>query len=720
MKKWSAMFQTASLRGVVPSEAIRGGIVSAVPAIAAVLLSDPQLCWSAIAAFWTCFGDPGGSRNKRLAFGLAFGWIAAIGSAVASWTGNWPITALGLAAFAGFAGGLANIYGSNVGRYATLAITAFTISLVSPVSDISAAVSHGLYFLYGNLWALAFGVVFWPVDPTSATRRSLQHCWEDLATVARQLAKQLVGLDPVRNMTGSWRTGIRRHLENVRVAMSPAAKMRMGKARLIFAQQKGQLDSLEQVLAGLAALDDLVARWTRLSSRQDWRTACLSVCLEQLAYLFENLTLDNGPNQIEPRHQRALQVQRYRLSIDRFEQACQLDQVSHELHAEAVAIVVVLRNVGDAAGKSVRYEALEMPNDTPPRLHEAGNVVWKVLARAVTHLTFESAWFFHALRLGLVCVISVCLVQHLHPAYGYWLILTALFLTQPKLAMTLTYSVQRVAGTLLGVVLAVVIGELVHSPLLLGIAVLPLAVGTLAGRSVSYWTYTLFLTSHFVIVAQLGQPHVPEFGLAYARLLNSAAGAAIAVAVSMLIRPRIEGHRLAIAMADAMRADAAYLAAAIRVASGEEASSVDLPTLRRTACVAIDAVEESTREMLIEPNAELRQAAIARRVVAALRRATSAGAMLEVFTSMGSKTVSHAQLQVFAEFVEVEMSHCAQIVQNVSTDIGIHAAPYSLMREPSLSPPLQRAVQRIAEEIEAVRSRVKRSASPKQPNAIVP
>lgn len=143
----------------------------------------------------------------------------------------------------------------------------------------------------------------------------------------------------------------------------------------------------------------------------------------------------------------------------------------------------------------------------------------------------------HGLRVGLAAAISVGIVQYCALDHGYWMTLTIFFIMQPKFSGTLKTSFERVAGTLLGSLVAAALGVLIHSPLLLAALILPLSIGTLAGKSISYRAYILFLTPHFILVAELGQPSASELGLSALRVFNSIGGALLAVGISLLIYP---------------------------------------------------------------------------------------------------------------------------------------------------------------------------------------
>ncbi|NPT56915.1 hypothetical protein [Paraburkholderia elongata] len=167
---------SGTLRHMPLGDALRGGIVCATPAVLAAVPHTPLLSWSAIAAFWTCFCDPGGSRRTRLRFALAFGAAGAVASGLGAWVGAWATLALVLAALTGFVGAFAGVKGSKVGLCALLVATDFALSVAFPAGDLSHAVAYGAYFLYGNLWAVAFAILLWHTDPLSPARRAVAVC----------------------------------------------------------------------------------------------------------------------------------------------------------------------------------------------------------------------------------------------------------------------------------------------------------------------------------------------------------------------------------------------------------------------------------------------------------------------------------------------------------------------------------------------------------------
>lgn len=67
-------------------------------------------------------------------------------------------------------------------------------------------------------------------------------------------------------------------------------------------------------------------------------------------------------------------------------------------------------------------------------------------------LNLESGVFRHAVRLSLVVAAACTIVEALNLNLGYWILLTALFVCQPNYTATKSRVYQRIAGTVLGVI----------------------------------------------------------------------------------------------------------------------------------------------------------------------------------------------------------------------------------------------------------------------------
>ncbi|WP_429551055.1 FUSC family protein [Paraburkholderia sp. MM5477-R1] len=703
------------------TDALRGGIICTVPALLAAILHAPLLSWSAIAAFWTCFADPGGRRPTRLAFALSFGLAGALASGVASWSAEWPPVVVVLAAMVGFAGAFTRVGGSRIGLAALLVATAFGVSTAFPGHDFVHATGYAAYFLYGNLWAIGFGVLLWRGDPYAPVRRGVAACFAEMADLAFQLS-QCTG---TRCADEAWsadlhdviRARVRARLEAVG-DMLTVVSHRRASAPACTSQAIELASAAEQVFVALVALDHLLALDAPLAMPRQAREL-VSMMLAETAEVVKQIALCCKSASPALRSELAQLLVRFDTAIERLEACVAGPFAVPQQRFNVAALATVASRARSAVGRAQALLRASGADGSAVTLTEDNEQSsWRSFGRQLSaNLNADSGWCRYALRVALASATSVCLVLHFRPDHGYWLILTTFFTMQPNFASTLKISAHRVGGTVMGATLAAALGFFIHSPLWLAILVFPLSVGTLAGRAVNYIVYTLFLTPHFILVAELGQPGGSELTLALMRMANSVAGAALGVAISLLVWPHWERHRIAHVVATAIETSARYVTQALRAVPAGADSDVPLARLRRQACIATDQMEASMGRMRIEPKAGVRWDMDDKTVVAALRRTIGAATLLELSVDPAGLSSSAQTMGAFAEWVDDEMAWSAALLrgERSATDNSGKRGPPPLLDE-LITLSMRHALQRISSAVETLREIAERDGRSSKAN----
>jgi hypothetical protein len=574
------------LRYLPLADALRGGLICAVPAVAAAKLHMPLLCWSAIAAFWTCLADESNRpAAARLVSGLSFGVLGAVASACAIATHALPVLSIAIVGAVSYACAWSRTRGAASGLRGILTATACAVAACFPVQGVSSGAQYGLFYFGGCLWAAIAGVGLWQTDDGARSRMATLAFLHTMATFVDRLARAARG-DHAQLERG--RAMLRTRLDAM-IAVSASSR---GDLPPICRKWFGDA---ERAMALLAGVESRLAAADAGERRE--AAAVLAPVLSQLAGLVEARAklADRASSEAAEalEHDRAALLDALEVGIAQFEKAHDGEQGLTWLRACETLIgrfcELLLRTASERALPSgvKRDAAAEVKRQPGARLSalRAAIVSRNVCGR-------------YASRLGVAAMVAVALARISGVQQGYWLALTTMFILQPTLSQTVKLSGLRIGGTLLGAVLASALSLLVHNPLLLALAIVPLATGTLAARSVSYVSYILFLTSHFILVAHLGTPIGPSWMLAALRLGNSVAGVLVGVAVSLCAWPDRERHRIGEAAYNAMSATAAYLRAigamgadGADAVQGRRGGGESLTTLRRRACLAIDTLE---------------------------------------------------------------------------------------------------------------------------------
>ena len=209
-------------------------------------------------------------------------------------------------------------------------------------------------------------------------------------------------------------------------------------------------------------------------------------------------------------------------------------------------------------------------------------------------LHYASPLFRFALRMALVMLLVVGAIGFLPKgSYGYWIPITLIVISRPSFGMTLKRNMERVAGTLLGLVLGWGLLWLgLEAALLLGIAVLSIFVfyGFLLIR---YWVSAMAITLAVVLCLSLYQGGQQQ--ILAERLLFTLLGCAVGLLATFVFPVR---HALALklALGQALLANRKYLAVQM-----EKLGLVEVKLARKQAYLALSVLNEAALWAAKEP-----------------------------------------------------------------------------------------------------------------------
>lgn len=276
----------------------------------------------------------------------------------------------------------------------------------------------------------------------------------------------------------------------------------------------------------------------------------------------------------------------------RYQSAAPAEHLLRSLDAllrNMAAIQALLEN--DHAPTTLDGEDGALQNPGPQSLREA----WE---RITIQLSSRSSRFRHAVRLSLALMAGFGVLRLVHPQHGYWILLTTLLVCQPSYGATLSRMLQRVSGTVIGVVIGWATLRLLPA------APWPLLLIVLSGVvffAARLRRYTLATASITVFVVLCFNQAGNGYEVMWPRLLDTLIGAAIAALAIYLILPDWQGRQLDQVLSNTLRNDARYLQQII--AQYVHGKRDDLPyrIARREAHNADAALSGMLANMLREP-----------------------------------------------------------------------------------------------------------------------
>ncbi|WPC04842.1 YccS family putative transporter [Pseudomonas benzenivorans] len=230
-----------------------------------------------------------------------------------------------------------------------------------------------------------------------------------------------------------------------------------------------------------------------------------------------------------------------------------------------------------------------------------------VVERLRLQLTPTSLLFRHALRLAIALAAGYGLLHWVHPAQGYWILLTTVFVCQPNYGATRRKLVQRIAGTVLGLVLGWALFDLFPSTLMQAFFAVAAGVAFFATRSSRYTLATAAITLMVLFCFnQVGD----GYGLIVPRLVDTLLGSLIAGLAVFLILPDWQGRRLERMLANTLSCNSSYLRQIIRQYASGKRDDLAYRLARRNAHNADAALSSTLGNMLMEPGHFRKQADI--------------------------------------------------------------------------------------------------------------
>lgn len=585
------------------------------PFYLAIWLGRHEFAWMALGGWLGTLVDPGGLRSTRAKTTSAFAIFggAALGFSESLAQSAWLAT-LGLTLVA-FPASLLRSLGAvwaSAGTMVTIVVA------IGSAQGGSAPLLDGACFALGAGFATLLSSVIWPIWTHLPLRRAEANVFEALSRYAAEIEACLEAGVP--DGDPRWIELARVHHRRIRGAIEEARRLALGGR----ARRAGEtrIGSNLRILLGLAEAQFPLLVTLKEASELEGAPSVRQGILRRLQRLAER-NLDTATTLRTPSlraHDSTPTVPPPGSAADKSSSIAALLEHLDDASRAAQALTSAL---------DARADAEPMPASRRQKTLRDRLRSWRselsVLRDACSP---RSTFFHHGLRVALTVGVA-SLVGHRVSVYPHWVTVTALAVLQPYSGATSAKAAQRVLGTVLGSIAAVVITLLLHSPVALAIAMFPLSVAAVATHRRNYRLFTFFLTPVFVLLAERFQGN---WWVAAARASDAAIGGAIAFVAAVFIFPSRERTRLPELLARMLDALANYTVAVLEEAANRhtEAAETRIMNARRDAGVALGEAENSLERLLTEPRHDTPAGEYALQLITYARRA--AGALTTIDT----------------------------------------------------------------------------------------
>ncbi|MGA8259735.1 MAG: FUSC family protein [Arenicellales bacterium] len=573
--------------------ALRGTAAAAAPSLIFTAAGNPAgAMFATIAVLNLSIADAGGPYRQRLTVMTAIALIVPLILLAGMQTQAVWWLAVAAMFLVAMLGGLARLFGSAGTAIGLISSIVFLIATEVPGSWAQSLQFAGCYFA-GAAWTIVVVMVIWRVHPFRRIRYELGECFLKLAGEFRLLRRYCdAPADASESGLAAAQSRVREALGQVRQSIGEAV-LAMESVPPFVSDLVVLLRAAARTNAAAASLGGALglSGSTHLPGavRQDLRDLLAgfeSECLEVAAAVLDQGTPKPAPGEDGRQPDPLPRIELATGDDPALEEAeTFVNIVTRQL---AGARRVVERMAGRATGTGI------LPPLYGPSFPGGG------LSSLRANLTFQSIVFRHAVRVAAATAIGLAAELWWRLPHGVWAPLTVLIVLQPHLGATVNKALHRTGGTIAGALVAAVLVYLFPGGIGMQAAILACLFLTLLFFRRRYWIAVVFLTP--MIILLLTQQVANPWAEITERIVNTLAGAALALVAGYLLWPSWEYRRLPEQTASSLDAADRYLSAVLGAAARGTEPDWPLARIRSGAELAAGNARASLDRLLTEPH----------------------------------------------------------------------------------------------------------------------
>jgi uncharacterized membrane protein YccC len=547
------------------------------------------------------------------------------------------------------------IYGTRAGAVGTLALVVMLLNM-SPLRQHQNFLTDALLTAGGGLWYFIFSISLYRLQPYRLVEQALGENVLQIADYIRARAafyKVGADIDASFNRVMQEQVIVLKNQNQMRELIfktrqfvsDPSPKSRS--IMMVFLESMDLFEETMYVYQDYKLLHqhtrhtDLLPKFHRVILR-------LASTLEHVGLMIQTgVKVNRKPDFTEDLRDLTRTVQEHRQNISGTSVNQSLDALEQ--------IIENIRSIGNRISKLVMYTEMKM--DVNPTLpdHEAEylskthkpsrSTPWRV-SLLIENLTLRSNNFRYALRITAAMLIGYGVSAFFAVSHTYWVLLTIITILKPVYNVTRKRNIQRLAGTLSGVLAAsAILFVTTNSTVLLALLVISMVMAYSFLR-INYLGFVIFLTIYIIITFHFLNP-VEFKNLIGERLIDTFIGSVIAALAARFIFPVWEHENIKTGMQRMLEANRTYFLAAWNNLRHFAKIENEYNEARNEAIVALTNLSDNFQQMLAEPGQAKQSSHIHQFVIASHTLTSRISALGHEDTNNATET----DLQVWADKV---------------------------------------------------------------------
>ena len=218
------------------------------------------------------------------------------------------------------------------------------------------------------------------------------------------------------------------------------------------------------------------------------------------------------------------------------------------------------------------------------------------------NLSFSSTIFRHSLRITLTIAVGFALGLVFPLQNAYWILLTIVVIMRPGYGLTKQRSYQRIAGTVIGGVIAFAFLNFVNHPVIIGtLAIICMILG-FTFTAINYRIGATFVTIYVIFVYGMLNPDISE--VIQDRILDTAIGALLAFMANYFLWPSWEFINLPVFIRKSIEANRNYLDEISQYYNQKGSVTTSYRLARKNAFIELGNLMSSYQRMVQEPKSK--------------------------------------------------------------------------------------------------------------------
>jgi uncharacterized membrane protein YccC len=573
-----------------------------------------HIIWAAFGAYMLTLIDYRGSHYKKMLIQFVEAILILIAAIIGMNIGNsMVLSVIGMLVIGVFAALIRNWsdYGSTIG----VGVGFFYLFGISNPTSFGESLVYGWYVLLGSIWAIAIIFISFPFSASNPLRRSLATIWkkntEYLDALLVSFLDPEIDNDDIRNITAKEieiRAAIdksielfNRRKENSRLKADHYDQMmEIRKSAAYFGANARVIHEELESLRGNSFLQTNQSILYKTISALSQASARLSIVI--FTFRGEDLTMAK------------IRIKRFEIAVGILKKTLKSQDFEEDQRIILKQLVVnleqcheLMKNTIDMVNEKLDFKRSNyFENYKLSFNHFIAGLQPRVMVQIVREVfNIDSQQFRYSLRVGLGLALSVFIFKFFHIDHGHWIALTLLIVIQPYYGATRKKGIERIIGTVAGILVggAIMLLPIKHEAFVIILIFISFFVAYYLRNN--YKVGVFFVTIMMVVMMQLSKQG--SWDLIWWRVLSTLIGSVLAISISFAFWPIWEKQRFPALLNKSLNMNLFYLSQVSLSYQNKLPSGVTWHRSRRLSEAANNNLFACVQRMYEEPQSHQRE-----------------------------------------------------------------------------------------------------------------